>query len=419
MISGPSPRLAVSVSALVAVSLVTTPGFGQQKTAPPIARYTMDAGTVSGMAAMGQGMGGAMSMMFGGGNKEIHQLTLRLGSSLAPTGGAAPKADHFMPPEAKLGKSVPLVTPTSTTGATREQETKQVPFERPRGRLLIYWGCGATAPKGQPVVVDFAKVAQGQFPPGLFAQTASFPADWQVDAGNSKTYGDWPNGKDAKPVRREASLLGAHRIVSTYAPEINFQLAQDFMPAITGQSAETPTGAVQLSWNSVTGATGYYAWVFGANPGPDGKATDMVWWASSATQQFGGPLWDWLPPSTVQKLIAQKTVMPPTQTSCTVPAEVKKAAGQFMMGNLYAYGPQVDFAYPPRPADPKVMWKPDWITRVRYRSNTMWMLGSPMGAAGMAGMAGADSEERPQQQPRKKCKGGLGGLLAGAAGIGC
>lgn len=407
----PSPRLCASLSTLVAVSLLTSPGFGQQKTAPPIARYTMDASTTSGLAAMGQGMGGAMSMMFGGGNKEIRQLTLRLGSTRTPTGGAA-KADHFLPPETKLGKSVPLITPTSVPGLAREYEPKQTPFERPKGRLLIYWGCGATAPKGQPVVIDFAKVAEGQFPPGLFTQTTALPPDWQLNPGNNKTYGDWPNPKDNKPIKRDASLLGAHKIVSNYAPEISFQLTQDFMPAITGQSAETPTGAIQLAWNGIANATGYYAWVFGMNPGPDGKANDMVWWASSATQQFGGPLWDWLPPSTVQKLIAQKTVMPPTQTSCTVPAEVKKAGGQVMMGNLYAYGPQVDLAYPPRPADPKVMWKPDWTTRVRYRSNTMWMLGSPMGAA--------MNEGGQQQQPaRKKCKGGLGGILAGAAGLGC
>jgi hypothetical protein len=144
---------------------------------------------------------------------------------------------------------------------------------------------------------------------------------------------------------------------------------------------------------------------------------DMVWWASSATQQFGGPLWDWISPSAVQKLIAQKVVMPPSQTSCTVPAEVKKSAGEFMMGSLYAYGPEANFAFPPRPADPKVMWKPDWTARVRYRANTMWMLGGPaMGA----GMSGANAAQQQQEEPkRKKCKGGFGGLLAGAAGLGC
>ncbi len=406
-------RLAVGLGLFAGTALIATGmSVGQQASAPPIERYTMDAATVSGMAAMGRGMGGAMSMMFGGGgDRQIHELTLRLGSSKTPTGGE-PKADHFMPPAAKLGKSVPLVTPVSTPS----EPAPQMPFERPKGRLLIYWGCGATAPKGQPVVIDFAKVAQGQFPPGLFASSASFPPDWRITPGNSKTYGDWPNGKDIKQVKGDASLLGEHRVAGNYGPEIKFTLTQDFMPAITGQSSALPTGATQLNWNAVNGATGYYAWVFGTTPGPNGQMGDMVWWASSATQQFGGPLWDWISPSAVQKLIAQKVVMPPSQTSCTVPAEVKKSAGEFMMGSLYAYGPEANFAFPPRPADPKVMWKPDWTARVRYRANTMWMLGGPAMGAGMSGANAAQQQEEPK---RKKCKGGFGGLLAGAAGLGC
>jgi len=409
-------RLTTGLAALMAGALLLAPAsIGQQQSTPPVARYTMDAGTVSGMAAMGQGMGGAMSMMFGGGgNKAIHELTLRLGSSRTPTGGA-PKADHFMPPEAKLGKSVALLSPTPAAASTPEPATP-TPFERPRGRLLIYWGCGANAPKNQPVVIDFAKVAAGQIPPGLYAQAASFPADWRVSPGNSKTYGDWPNAKDGKTIKSESSLIGAHRIVANYAPEIGFSLTQDFMPAITGSSSPLPNGAVALSWNAINAATGYYAWVFSANPGADGKALDMVWWASSATQAFGGPLWDWLPPSTVQKLIAQKVVMPPSQTSCTVPAEVKKAGGQIMMGSLYAYGPEANFAFPPRPADPKATWKPEWTTRVRYRANTMWMIGGPNMGAMMRGEQTQNQEERPKP---KKCKGGFGGLLAGAAGLGC
>lgn len=408
-----------SAAALAALATLAAPGASQQQSAP-IARYTMDAGTMSGFAAMGQGgggMGGAMSMMFGGGgDRTIHELVLRLGSSEPATGGA-PKADHFMPVGAKLGKSVPLVTPTPTPG---KSEDKPVPFERPKGRLLIYWGCGPTAPKNQPVVIDFAKVAAGQIPAGLYASAASLPADWQVRLANSKTYGDWPNGKDTKVVSSSSSLIGDHRIAGNYAPEIKFALNQDFMPAITGKSSELPSGAVQLNWNSVAGATGYYAWVFAANPGPDGKAMDMVWWASSATQQFGGPMWDWISPAAVQKLIGQKIVMPPSQTSCIVPAEVKKAASQMMMGTLYAYGPEANFAYPPRPADPKIVWKPEWIARVRYRANTMWMLNGPdMGAM----MRGADESEGARgDEPapkKKKCRGGFGGILAGAAGIGC
>ena len=99
-------------------------GFGVAQTAAPIARYEMRAGTTSGlmggMAGMkGGGMGAAMSMAFGGGNRNApqHELWLDLGSSRAPAGGA-PKADHFMPAGAKLGLSVPLKTPVKVPSAS-------------------------------------------------------------------------------------------------------------------------------------------------------------------------------------------------------------------------------------------------------------------------------------------------------------
>ena len=412
-------RLARGTATLICIALAAAPGATQQ-TPQPIARYTMDVGTTSGMAAMAQGgrgggLGAGLSMAFGGGGDRVaHELILRLGSTRTPTGGAA-KADHFMPTGAGLGPSVPLATPTSSPGRNTptERETPQQ-FQRPKGRLLIYWGCGAKAGPGQPVVIDFAKVAAGQVPPGLFANTASVPADWQITQGNSTTFGDWPNGKSNKNVTATSSLVGPHRIAGNYSPEINFALTQDFMPAITGRASSIAGGATNLSWNSVANATGYYAWVMGFNPGSDGESNDMVWWASSSTQMFGGALWDWLPPATVAKLIGQKVVMPPSQTSCTVPAEVKQSGGQFMLGNLYAYGPQADFAFPARPANPRTAWKPEWTARVRYRSNTTWMINGPM-----MGSEDEEAQDSRRPTPPKKCKGGLGGILAGAAGIGC
>ncbi|MGA1808508.1 hypothetical protein VH565_15450, partial [Sphingobium sp. 11R-BB] len=50
--------------------------------------------------------------------------------------------------------------------------------------------------------------------------------------------------------------------------------------------------------------------------------------------------------------------MPPSQTSCTVPSQVVQSGGEMLMGSLYAYGPEANFAYQPRPADPKIAWKP-------------------------------------------------------------
>ena len=377
----------------------------------PVARYVMDVSTTSGLAAMGSGMGGAMSMMFGGGDKEARSIELRLGSSQAAAGGA-PKADHFLPVNAKMGKPLPLLTPKPTPPTERTKESGYTEkFQRPKGRLLLYWGCGPKAGKGQPVIIDFSKLAQGQMPPNLF--TTRVPAP---DAGplitNSRTYGGWPNEKSSKQPPKAASLLGEHRIAGNYSPEIKFTLAQDFMPAINGRARDLPGGAADLSWNSVTNATGYYAWAMGAKD-VGGDSADMVWWTSSAARDFGGGLWDWLPPETVRRLITEKVVMPPTQTSCTIPAEVKAASPGFLMGNLYAYGPEANFAYPPRPANAAAAWKPEWTTRVRFRSNTSWLIGGP----DMSGAMGSDGDE---SKPKgKKCKGGLGGILSGAIGAGC
>lgn len=396
-----------SLAGIGSLTVLTSIGAAQkgQVTAPPKARYAMDVGTETGLAAMGGGMGGAAAMMFGGGgNKEARELHLRLGSMLAPD-KAGPKADHFFLPAAKLGKSIPLLTPdTAPTG-----EGIPPDFQRPRGRLLLYWGCGAKAGKGQPVIIDFAKIGSGQLPPNLYS--ARIPTDRGPTAANSKTYGEWPNKKSGKPPASNSSLLGDHRIAANYAPEVKFALTQDYMAGLTASTVALPSGATGLSWNAVAGATGYHAWVMGAKMDGGGSAPkDMVWWSSASAREFGGGLWDWIAPDVVQRLIGEKVVMPPSQTSCTVPAEVKAAAPDFMMGNLYAYGPEANFTYPPRPANPATLWNPDWTARVRFRSHTMWMMGGPMGGAIMG------QRDQSQPPPERKCKPSI---LGAVLGTGC
>jgi len=404
-------RTATALAVAGAVAVTAFPALTQQQSSPPIARYTIDAGTMSGMAGLtsGGGLGSAMAMMRGGGASVAHELELRLGSTRGSNG--APKADHFMPKGAGLGASVPLVTPTPTSSPTGQAREPQMP----KARLLLFWGCGEHAPSGQPVVIDFSKIAKGQVPPNLYAAAVSVPEQWRILPSNSTTYGEWPNARDPKPVPGNSSLIGAHRIASNYAPEISFNLDTDYLAALQVQSSALPSGAYGINWNAITGATGYYAWVMSAKTDGKGEATDMVWWASSATQAFGGPMWEWLSPAAVAKLVSAKTVMPPTQQSCTVPAEVHKAGGDFMMANLFAYGPQRDFAYPPRPDNPKIAWKPDWIARVRYRSNSMTMLGMAMPAMeqGQQGSA-QEPSEAPTSKP--KCKG-LKGIAMRAAGL--
>lgn len=371
-------------------------------TSGPVARYDMRAGTVSGMMAMGGGMGGALGMAFGGGGDRVQkELYLRLGSNELPAKGA-PKADHFMPPAAKLGKSVALASP-------REEKvgTDELP-QKPKGRILIFWGCGEHAPKGQPVVIDLAKVAAGQAPAGLW--TGTIVRDWGPTLQNSKTFGRWP-AEDHKFVKADSSLIGAHKIAGNYSPEIAFNLTQDFMAALRANNTANASGSTLLSWNAVPGATGYLAWMFGGKMGPGGEMGDMVMWTSSASRQFGGGLYDWLSPGQVAGLVKDRTVMAPTTTSCVIPQEVRNAGPDFRMGMLSAFGPEESFAYPPRPADPKAAWNLVWTARVRHRSITSWM--DMPGMAGMQGQAG----EPPQE---KKCKPkGIGGILGGVIKGGC
>jgi len=385
-----------------ALALATWPLLAQRApTSGPVARYDMRAGTVSGMMAMGGGVGGALGMLGGGGGDRVQkELYLRLGSSQAPAKGA-PKADHFMPAVAKLGKSVALVTPKEEKGGVDELPQK------PKGRILIFWGCGEHAPKGQPVVIDLAKISAGQMPPGMW--TTTILRDWGPTIQNSKTFGRWP-ADDHKFVKADSSLIGTHRVVGNYSPEIAFDLKQDFMAPLRANNAANASGSTLLSWNSIAGATGYLAFQFGGKMGPGGQMGDMVMWTSSANRQFGGGLSDWLSPGQIATLVGNRTVMAPATTSCTIPVEVRNAAPDFRMGMLTAFGPEENFAYPPRPADPKATWNLVWTARVRHRSMTSWM-----DMPGMAGMQGQTAEQ-PQE---KKCKKGLGGILGGVIKGGC
>ncbi|MDZ3832181.1 MAG: hypothetical protein U0S50_10225 [Sphingopyxis sp.] len=391
--------------AAVAAALAAVPGAAQ-KSSGPTERYEMDVATASGFAAMaagGRGMGSALGMMFGGGpdGKVAYSLDMRLGSIQAPNSPPV-RADHFFEPQAKLGKSVPLLGPEPGKWQPRE-EGNEMPqnVERPKGRLLLFWGCGAKAGPGQPVVIDFAKIAAGQMPPNLF--TTTVPRVREVTTANSKSYAGWPNSKSSKQPPAGSSLLGAHRIAGNVGPDISFTLAQDYMPALNASTAAQADGSVMVRWNQLAPATGYVAWAFG---GMDrgGAGGDMVWWTSSNAREFGGGLWDWLPPATVAKLVTQKVVMPPAQTSCQIPAEVKKASGDLMLGNLNAFGPEASFAYPPKPAG-NAPWAIDWTAKIRFRSHTMLMIGADFGGMGGSGTGGATPAEPAK---KKKCKGPLG-----------
>ena len=370
---------------------------------PPIANYWMDVSTTSGFGAMMGGgrpnVGQMMAMMNGGGSAVAHMVNLRLSSREKASG--APEANHFIPAGMAMGQSLPLVTPEPVK---REPYAPGEPgsYEKPKGRMLIYWGCGEHA--AAPTVIDFAKMAEGQIPPGLQALSRMGRMMGRMSAHvptaeNSAGFGEWPNARDSRPVPASASLVGAHRIEGNYSPAIAFTLGQgqDFMPGLgLHETGALPSGAMRLNWTPAAQATGYALAMFGANPNGD-----MTIWTSAKSASIT-PSFDYETPSAVRQLVASGGALPPTASECILPAEVAQAVPQGMVIQV-GYGPEAYFSDSPK--------APKWTARVRFKTTDMMM-------RGMGGMGGGyatgepQSDQQPQQEPSKKRRGiGLGDLL--------
>ena len=361
----------------IAFLTISVAVFAQQKA--PIAQYWMSVETSAGMSM--PGMGGMAGMAMGSRAQGGRTIQLDLGSQRSAD---APRADHEIPAVMNMGPSLPLETPRTTRGESGERG------ELPKGRWLIYWGCGDTVRAGQPVVVDIASMAQGNLPAGF--------ASRRVGSGmppSGRTKGYWPNQQQPKPVPDNASLLGDHTIRGNYTPDIRFALTQgqDFMNRVELQSAPSAGGGTTLRWNTLGNATGYSAVSMGS------EGNDTIFWSSSEVQTWGWELMDWIAPGEVTRLIREKVVLSPQTTECTVPAEIVKKSGT-PMAMFTAYGPEANFGFPARPKDP------EWYAKVRFKSTASVMLGDAEDGsrgrgrqrAGQPSQQGSDQSAGQQQQ---------------------
>jgi len=374
----------------------------KQQVTGPVATYWMSAHTQTGFGGMGGGggkpsMGSMMGAMMGGGSNVSKTLSLQLGTSRKAT--AEPAAEHLPPAALRAGPTLPLVTPKIAAKSGPENYTAPQDF-KPKGKMLIYWGCGEHAKAGQPIVIDFAKVAAGQVPAGMQALANQLGTPMQPPApGRNTTYGEWPNEKTRTSVPGNGSLVGDHLIRGNYTPDIKFALAaqQDFLgPLNLTKNLVNASGSGQIAWNAVTNAEGYLATAIGTT-----NDETIVMWSSSEVQASAFALPDYLSSADIKRLVASKALMAPTTTTCTIPMEFVKAAPQAMV-QLAAYGGETNISYPPRPADPKVAWNIDWTLKVRYKSQTGGMLGMEMPS--MGDMAGDEDDG-----DRTGAQGGQGG----------
>jgi hypothetical protein len=350
--------------------------------------YWMSADTSSGLAAMA-----------GGRSSHIRTLALQLGSPRRPP--AVPEAEHLPPAGLQAGPSLPLVTPRAAA-RTQAPATPWGQAERPKGRMLIYWGCGEHARPGQPAVIDFASMAAGKMPPA-FANMA-LKAMTPPSAATSATYGEWPNERSQTRVPAGGSLLGEHVVRGNYSPEIRFALGagQDFLAPVTLTSNSAgASGSIPLVWRPVPGARAWFGSIMGA-----AQNGDFVIWTSSETQA-AMMAFDYVADSDIARLVQSRVLMPATADRCTVPAEVARAAPQSML-SLIAFGGEANFSQP-RPAGAARAWRPEWTVKLRTKSTHMGMLGMDM-----PGMDGDGDEEQSESRPRtkkEKLRKGLGKIL--------
>ena len=365
-----------------AVLLAAVPGtlWAQTQAVKPVeAQVWIDIATVSGMGGAGASPMGAMmgSMLGGGGGRNSFGNTqstppgrwvdVTLASRRNPQ---LAEGRQQVPAGSGLSPELQLLAPSQARSAGDDDEpvaTREV--ERPKGKLYLYWGCGDAIRPGQPRVLDVATALPAELQKFFSARRAT-----QRGAHAASGRPAWPNERDARLVPPNASLVGEHSFSGQGVPE-NFKFAigpqQDLMPAI--DLRQTPVaGATRLAWQTIPHARAYFISAMGPRSGAD---SDMVFWTSSELPEIGTGLIDYQTNAAVDRWLKEKVLLEPTATSCTVPAGIFGEAGMLRM---IAYGSELNLAHPPRPADPKQPWVPQWAAKLRVKSVANAMLGMNM-----------------------------------------
>ena len=348
----------------------------------PYPHYWMSVATVNqSIPGMSEEMAG-MAALFGKGPGFGPRRELRLQLESPRQAPAKPEAAHEIPPGQQMGTALTLVTPLQEKHEPVRPEHGDMPekFEKPKGRMLLYWGCGDTIAKGQPRVFDAARMKPEEM--AGFFKGRKVTRQTAPSAHSGWVYGEWPNRDERKDIPRDSSLVGEQLVKGNYVPNINFSLGSkhDFMAPVEFTSLKSsPSGAMKVDWKAVPTAIGYFASAVGS----DQKTGDMIFWSSSDVQEMGSSLMDYLTPGDISRFIREKVVMDPSRNSCTVPPVFKEVQGAMLQ--FIAYGEQLDIVYPPKPKDPKQLWQPQWSVKVRLKSTGMTMLGESSAETGRPG----------------------------------
>lgn len=374
------------------------------KSKPPVAQAWIDVATFSGMGMSGTpgmpggGMGsmGALGGMFGGAGLGRNEF----GRTVSGSSGSWMDVTLFtrnnpklvdglqlVPAGTRLAPELRLLSPKTQKTASYdddEQVARDDNFEPPKGKLYLYWGCGEAVRKGQPLVLDVAKMNLADLR-NFFAGRRATQRGAHLAVGRPV----WPNEKDSRLLPSGASLLGEHAFKGQGVPEgfkFNIGSNQEIMPPVElGQQERN--GTTVLQWKVLPTARAYFISAMGGR-----GENEMVLWSSSEVQESGFGLIDYQTNTAVDRWLKEKVLLPPEASTCTVPKGIFSEAAMLRM---IAYGSELNLSHPPRPADQKQAWDPQWSVKVRVKS----VINDLLGAGGATGATGRHNQEQQSSQP--------------------
>lgn len=326
-------------------------------------QYEMDLRTYSGVGA--GGMMGMFGSLFGAKGASVSKfMDLRLASPTDIADGYS--AEHVVPEGMRIGPRLPLKGERHATGGDGGESA----HDEPEGRILIYWGCGETVPKGQPQIIDFKTLGKNLSP-----EVLAMVRQAQARKGGGKPAGGeslpprsvgWPAGDaDFKGIPAEASAVGEHVVRASFMKEdIRYTLdaGLDFLEPLNLKANGGLKSAVALQWDGLSRVKGYNLNAVGA------ADKEVVLWMAERNKS---------------------PMLPASQTTCSIPAGIFEKT-QMAMVVEEGVGPTGGFAHPPqekgKPQKPLI-----WSARVRVSTSDTAMLGLQEAAAGAAGDTAAES----------------------------
>lgn len=361
-----------------------------QKVKPPVSQAYIDLATFSGGMSM-PGASGGFNNTFGMTQAQTPGRWMDV-TLLTRNNSKLTTATQTVPTGSKLGPVLNLLAPDQGPAdlpGPADTDTEPPKFEMPKGKMTLYWGCGTEVRKGQPLVIDLAKMDPAQF--GKFFQNRSATARVPQPAPGRPA---WPNKSDARRLPAGASMVGEHVFAGDGVVEgfkFNIDAQHDLMPAVEASRNDEGQG-VLFKWKPMQQASGWFVQAMGMRDLGKGDAGDMemVYWTSSELPDMGMGLVNYQPNGSISKWQKEKVLLPAGATECMAP---KEAVGAMAMSSVIAYGDELNMAYPPRPKDPKITWEPQWNVKVRLKS--VASLAPGMGAAMNAVMV---EQDRPAEE---------------------